>query len=150
MQPVRDRLTYLMGGVRERTGIVGPIKRLEKTATPLLERFQFRGGITTAAEELPVTEPAEVVPASITQEEQFIIADAEAKQKAEIASTGVRTPQHVGTHTNWQGDSAEVWYYPEEALYGVILPNNTSLNTGPKYASLSDAVAYARGALGMK
>lgn len=152
MQPVRDRLTYLIGDVRERTGIVGPLKRMERSGHPMLKNFRYKKGTTTAAEEVAVTgqaEVAEVVPAILTQEDETEFSQAEVLQKQEIAATGVTVPQHVGTHTNWQNQSAEVWYYPEEGLYGVIVPFNKALNTGPKYRSLTDAVAYARGAVGM-
>lgn len=128
-------------------GYVGPLNRRERQGFPILSKFMRPGARTISVEEAEVAEVAEVVPEVLTQEEEVQYAEAEALQKQEVEQLGLTKPQHMGTHTNWKGDSAEVWYYPEAKLYGVVVPSKPSLNTGPRYESLADAAAYARGAI---
>lgn len=125
---------------------------MERSGYPALRTVRStllaRKGVTTGAEEVAGAPEEAVVPATITAQEELQFSQAEALQKEEIEATGVTTPQKVATHTSWDGKSAEIWYYPDAKLYGVVVPFNQVLSTGPKYTALADAAAYARGAVG--
>lgn len=112
--------------------------------------FKRNKGTTTGAEEAPAPEAPVVTPAVITPEESAQFSEMEQKQKEEVAQLHLTAPQHVGGTANWQGVEAEVWYYPDVQKYGVIVTENPTLNSGPKFSSLEEANAYARGAVGMK
>jgi hypothetical protein len=94
--------------------------------------------------------PLDVTPAVIKTEEKPEIQKMEDLQKKEVADMKLTKPQHMGTHKNWKGEKAEVWFYPSENRYGVIVEWNHNLDTGAKYAKLEDAVAYARGVVGVR
>ncbi len=111
--------------------------------------FRRNAGTTTSSQEAPPPAETVVTPAVITQEESSEFSAMEQKQKDEAAQLHLTAPQHVGGTANYLGVSAEVWYYPDVNLYGVEVPSDPSLNTGPKFPHLEEAQAYARGAVGV-
>ena len=133
--------------------IIGGLSYYAWTRTPAAKAaaapYDSKAPEATQAAVKPAT-PAEVIPAKPTQTEAVQFTQMETLQKKEVAELKLKSPQKVGNHTNWKGENAEVWLYPTENKYGVIVPANHKLDTGPKYDTLTDAAAYARGVVGVR
>ena len=69
--------------------------------------------------------------------------------EADLAANPPKSPTKVGTVTNWENYSCEVWYYPDVSSYGVVCPFDTTRNSGAIYRDSTQAKIYAESTLGM-
>lgn len=98
--------------------------------------------------ELPVSLPPAEQPTIDRELEGWEVEQAKTLE-ADLAAHPPKAPTKVGTVTNWENYTCEVWYYPTEASYGVVCPFDHERDSGAVYRDSNQAKIYAESTLGM-
>lgn len=69
--------------------------------------------------------------------------------EADLAAHPPAGPSKVGTITNYENYTCEVWYYPDSSSYGVVCPFDHERDSGAIYRDSNQAKIYAESTLGM-
>lgn len=99
-------------------------------------------------EEMPESLPPAGAPVVSRTVEEWEVEGAKLLE-ADLAANPPKSPTKVGTVTNWEGYTCEIWYYPTAAAYGVVCPFDHDRDSGATYRDSTQAKIYAESTLGM-